>query len=54
LGHVKGKPEGLAFTPNGRALIALDTREARENLVLFEPPIAAPEVLPWPVRRRRL
>jgi hypothetical protein len=41
LGHVDGKPEGLAFTPNGRALVALDTRDARQNLVLFEPPIAA-------------
>ena len=41
LGSMKGKPEGLAFTPNGRALVALDTRKARHNLVLFEPPIAA-------------
>ena len=32
-----GKPEGLAFTPNGRALVALDTRKARHNLVLLEP-----------------
>jgi hypothetical protein len=35
-----GKPEGIAFTPNGRAIIGLDTRKARHNLVLFEPPIA--------------
>jgi len=35
-----GKPEGLAFTPNGRAIVGLDTRKARRNLVLFEPPIA--------------
>jgi hypothetical protein len=41
LGDLDGKPEGLAFTPNGRALIALDTRKARHNLMLFEPPIAA-------------
>jgi hypothetical protein len=40
LGNLKGKPEGLAFTPNGRALVALDTRKARHNLILFEPPIA--------------
>jgi hypothetical protein len=41
LGDLGGKPEGLAFTPNGRALVALDTRRARHNLMLFEPPIAA-------------
>jgi sugar lactone lactonase YvrE len=41
LDDLEGKPEGLAFTPNGRALVALDTRKARHNLVLLEPPIAA-------------
>lgn len=41
LGNLDGKPEGLAFTPNGRAMVALDTRRARHNLMLFEPPIAA-------------
>ena len=41
LGDLDGKPEGLAFTPNGRAMVALDTRKARHNLMLFEPPIAA-------------
>ncbi len=41
LGDLDGKPEGLAFTPNGRAMVALDTRRARHNLVLLEPPIAA-------------
>lgn len=41
LDDLDGKPEGLAFTPNGRALVALDTRKARHNLVLLEPPIAA-------------
>ena len=35
-----GKPEGLALTRNGRAIVALDTRKAKENLVLLEPPIA--------------
>lgn len=35
-----GKPEGLALTRNGRAIVALDTKKARENLVLLEPPIA--------------
>jgi hypothetical protein len=37
-----GKPEGLAFTLNGRAIVALDTRKARRNLVLLEPAIAKP------------
>jgi hypothetical protein len=37
---IDGKPEGLAFTPRGRAIVALDTRRARHNLVLLEPPIA--------------
>lgn len=35
-----GKPEGLAFTPRGRAVVALDTRRARDNLVLLKPAIA--------------
>jgi hypothetical protein len=36
-----GKPEGLALTRNGRAIVALDTKRAKENLVLLDPPIAA-------------
>ena len=35
-----GKPEGLALTRNGRAMVALDTKTAKQNLVLLEPPIA--------------
>lgn len=35
-----GKPEGLALTRHGRAIVALDTRKAKENLVLLDPPIA--------------
>ncbi len=35
-----GKPEGLALTRNGRAIVALDTKRASGNLVLLEPPIA--------------
>jgi len=35
-----GKPEGLAFTEQGRAIVALDTRKPRQNLVLLEPAIA--------------
>jgi hypothetical protein len=37
-----GKPEGLAFDAEGRAVVALDKRKARNNLVLLEPAIAAP------------
>jgi len=29
-----GKPEGLAFTAEGLAIVALDTQKARHNLVL--------------------
>jgi transposase-like protein len=35
-----GKPEGLAFTAQGRAIVGLDTRKARRNLVLLEPAVA--------------
>src|SRR5262249_13996062 len=40
LGDLDGKPEGLAFTTQGRAIVGLDTRKARRNLVLLEPAIA--------------
>jgi hypothetical protein len=40
LGDLDGKPEGLAFTAQGRAIVGLDTRKARRNLVLLEPPVA--------------
>jgi hypothetical protein len=40
LGDLDGKPEGLAFTAQGRAIVALDTRKPRRNLVLLEPSIA--------------
>ncbi len=39
LGKVDGKPEGLTFTRHGRAIVALDTRRAKSNLVVFDPPI---------------
>ena len=42
LDDLDGKPEGLAFDPMGRAVVALDERKARNNLVLLEPAIAAP------------
>lgn len=40
LGDMDGKPEGLAFTAEGRAVVGLDTRKARRNLVLLEPAVA--------------
>ena len=40
LGDLDGKPEGLAFTTQGRAIVGLDTRKARRNLVLLEPAVA--------------
>ena len=40
LGDLDGKPEGLAFTAQGRAIVGLDTRKPRRNLVLLEPAIA--------------
>ena len=42
LDDLDGKPEGLAFDATGRAVVALDKRKARNNLVLLEPAIAAP------------
>jgi hypothetical protein len=40
LGDLDGKPEGLAFTTQGRAIVGLDTRKPRRNLVLLEPAVA--------------
>jgi hypothetical protein len=40
LDDLDGKPEGLAFTAQGRAIIGLDTRKPRRNLVLLEPAVA--------------
>src|SRR5215472_5076755 len=40
LGDLDGKPEGLAFTAQGRAIVGLDTRKPRRNLVLLEPEVA--------------
>jgi hypothetical protein len=42
LQDLKGKPEGLAFTAEGRAIVALDKRKPRRNLVVLDPPIAPP------------
>jgi hypothetical protein len=41
LDDLDGKPEGLSFDATGRAVVALDKRKERRNLVLLEPPIAA-------------
>ena len=40
LGDLDGKPEGLAFAAEGHAIVGLDTRKPRQNLVLLEPAIA--------------
>ncbi len=58
LPYLDGKPEGLAFTPGGRAMVALDTKRPRRNLVLLDPAIAPPGVQPGvppqrPAGRRR-
>jgi hypothetical protein len=42
LGDLDGKPEGLAFTAQGCAVVGLDTRKPRRNLVLLEPAVAKP------------
>jgi hypothetical protein len=39
LGDLDGKPEGLAFTAQGRAIVGLDMRKPRRNLVLLEPSV---------------
>ena len=41
IGDLDGKPEGLAFTGQGHAVVGLDTRKPRQNLVLLEPAIAS-------------
>ena len=53
LPRMHGKPEGLAFTPGGRAMVALDTKEARRNLVLLDPAIAPPGRAPGLARDAR-
>ena len=40
LGDLDGKPEGLSFTPQGLAIVGLDTPKPRRNLVLLEPAVA--------------
>jgi hypothetical protein len=40
LDDLDGKPEGLTFTAQGRAIVGLDTRKPRRNLVLLEPVVA--------------
>jgi hypothetical protein len=40
LDDLDGKPEGLAFAAEGHAIVGLDTRKPRRNLVLLEPAIA--------------
>ncbi|MFZ0853937.1 MAG: hypothetical protein WAO08_32650 [Hyphomicrobiaceae bacterium] len=40
LGDLDGKAEGLTFTAQGRAIVGLDSRKPRRNLVLLEPAFA--------------
>jgi hypothetical protein len=42
LGDLDGKPEGLTFNVQGLAIVGLDTRKPRRNLVLLEPAVARP------------
>jgi hypothetical protein len=39
LDDLDGKPEGLAFSAQGHAVVGLDTRKPRRNLVLLEPAV---------------
>ena len=39
-GDLDGKPEGFALTAQGRAIVGVDTRKPRRNLVPLEPPVA--------------
>lgn len=40
LDNVDAKPEGLSFASNGCAVVALDKRKTRNNLIMLDPPIA--------------
>ena len=40
LEDLNGKPEGLTFDSRGRAIVALDKRKKRNNVVVLEPQIA--------------
>jgi hypothetical protein len=40
LGDLDGMPEGLTFTAQGHAIVGLDTREPRRNLLLLDPAAA--------------
>jgi hypothetical protein len=40
LGDLDGKPEGLTFNAQGHAIVGLDTRKPRQNLVSLEPAVA--------------
>jgi hypothetical protein len=43
LDDIDAKPEGLTFSATGHAIVALDKRKKRNNLVVLEPAIAVPE-----------
>ena len=40
LGHLEGTPEGFVFTAQGRAVVGLDPRKPRRNLLLLELAVA--------------
>src|SRR5215831_14669304 len=42
IAKLSGSMLRLAFTAQGRAIVGLDTRKPRRNLVLLEPPVAPP------------
>ncbi len=48
-----GKPEGLAFTAGGRAIVALDKRKSRRNLAVLEPAIASSHNGAKPAKAKR-
>lgn len=53
LSDLGGKPEGLTFTAGGSAIVALDKRKPRRNLVLLEPAIAKSNNRPQSQKNKR-
>lgn len=54
LSDLGGKPEGLAFTAGGCAIVALDKKKPRRNLVLLEPAIAKSGSRPQAQKAKRV
>jgi hypothetical protein len=53
LDDLGAKPEGLAFSPRGCAIVALDKRKARNNLMRLKPAIAEAHDEAGHAKRRR-